>query len=70
MFPLQGSVIGVQNAVTAIIGRFSQYSGNFIFDQDGSLTAARYTECREFTTKEYDVYAQDSWKISPHLTLN
>ncbi|HSK64300.1 MAG TPA: carboxypeptidase-like regulatory domain-containing protein, partial [Pyrinomonadaceae bacterium] len=34
---ISGSVIGVQNAMTAIIGRFSQYGANFLFDQDGTL---------------------------------
>ena len=70
VFPLQGgSVISVQNAVTAIIGRFSQYSGNFIFNRDGSLTEPGTPSAREFATNEYDVYGQDSWKITPNLTL-
>ena len=70
VFPLQGgSVISVQNAVTAIIGRFSQYSGNFIFNRDGSLTEPGTPSAREFKTNEYDVYGQDAWKITPHLTL-
>lgn len=63
------SVTGVQNAVTAIIGRFSQYSGNFLFDADGTLLQPGVPSEREFKTQEYDVYAQDAWKISPHFTL-
>ena len=70
VFPIQGSAVGVQNAVTAVIGRFSQYSGNFIFDQ------RRHVSCRQarrvsanLPRQEYDVYGQDSWKITPHLTL-
>lgn len=70
VFPLQGSsVISVQNAVTAIIGRYSQYSGNFIFNRDGTLTQPGTPSAREFSTQEYDVYGQDSWKITPNLTL-
>jgi hypothetical protein len=70
VFPLQGgSVISVQNAVTAIIGRYSQYSGNFIFDRDGTLTSPGTPSVREFATQEYDFYGQDSWKITPNLTL-
>ncbi|HEU4710103.1 MAG TPA: TonB-dependent receptor [Pyrinomonadaceae bacterium] len=69
VFPIQGSAVGVQNAVTAVIGRFSQYSGNFIFDQDGSLLPLGTPSERTFKTQEYDVYGQDSWKISPHLTV-
>ena len=70
VFPIQGSAVGVQNAVTAIIGRFSQYSGNFLFDKDGTLLPIGTPSERTFKTQEYDVYAQDSWRIRPHLTLN
>jgi hypothetical protein len=35
-----GNVSNVQNAVTAAIGRFTQYASNFTFLRDGSLTAA------------------------------
>ena len=68
--PIQGSAVGVQNAVTAVIGRYSQYSGNFLFDHDGTLLPPGSSSAREFKTQEYDVYAQDSWKITSHLTLN
>ncbi|HXQ69278.1 MAG TPA: TonB-dependent receptor, partial [Pyrinomonadaceae bacterium] len=68
-FPIQGSAAGVQNAVTAIIGRFSQYSGNFIFDRDGTIQPIGTPSEREFATQEYDWYGQDSWKITPNLTL-
>jgi hypothetical protein len=70
VFPIQGSAVGVQNAVTAVIGRFSQYSGNFLFDQDGTLLPSGVPSARNFKTQEYDLYAQDSWKIRPHLTLS
>lgn len=69
VFPIAGSAVGVQNAVTAIIGRYSQYSGNFIFDSSGALLPAGTPSDREFATQEYDLYGQDSWKITPNLTL-
>ncbi|HEX6044868.1 MAG TPA: TonB-dependent receptor, partial [Pyrinomonadaceae bacterium] len=69
VFPIQGSAVGVQNAVTAVIGRFSQYSGNFLFDADGTLLPLGTPSERTFKTQEYDVYGQDSWKITPNLTL-
>src|SRR5712691_10280247 len=37
--PISGSRSGVQNAVTALIGRFSQYTANFTFARDGKLLA-------------------------------
>ncbi|HEV2836653.1 MAG TPA: TonB-dependent receptor [Pyrinomonadaceae bacterium] len=67
--PIVGSAVGVQNAVTALIGRFSQYSGNFVFEHDGTLSPLGTPTERQFKTQEYDVYGQDSWKVSPHLTL-
>lgn len=59
----------VQNAITALIGRFSQYTANFTFDRDGSLLASGAPSARRFATEEYDVYAQDSWRVRPNLTL-
>ncbi|MDQ3012364.1 MAG: TonB-dependent receptor, partial [Acidobacteriota bacterium] len=69
-FNIAGSDISsVQNAVTAVVGRFSQFSANFIFNKDGSLTSAGSPSKRTFATEEYDLYAQDSWKIRPNLTI-
>ena len=59
----------MQNAATAVIGRFSQYTANFTFDNDGTLLPAGTASDRDFRTEEYDVYGQDSWKLTPHLTL-
>jgi hypothetical protein len=59
----------VQNGVTALVGRYSQFSANFIFNKDGSLTSAGSPSARTFATEEYDGYAQDSWKIRPNLTV-
>ena len=69
VFPIGGSAVNVQNAVTALIGRFSQYSGNFLFGRDGTPQEIGTPSSREFETREFDFYAQDAWKIKPHLTL-
>ncbi len=69
-FNIAGSdITPVQNAVTALVGRFSQFSANFIFNKDGSLLSAGSPSARTFATEEYDVYAQDSWRIRPNLTV-
>ena len=69
-FNIAGADISnVQNAVTAVIGRYSQFAANFIFNKDGSLTAAGSPTARTFATEEYDLYAQDTWKIRPNLTV-
>jgi hypothetical protein len=67
--PISGSRTGVQNAATALIGRFSQYGANFIFDHSGVLQPSGTPTFRDFRTQEYDAYVQDSWKLSPHLTV-
>ena len=66
---ISGSRTGVQNATTAIIGRFSGYTTNFNFNRDGTLLASGSPSAREFRTEEYDAYMQDSWKMKQNLTL-
>jgi Carboxypeptidase regulatory-like domain/TonB dependent receptor len=67
--PISGSTTGVENAVTALIGRFSQYSALFTFDRDGTLLPSGTPAAREFRTEEYDLYFQDAWKVTPNLTV-
>ncbi len=64
-----GSVASVQAAATALIGRFTQYSGNFTFDIDGNVLPAGTASVRNFATQEVDFYFQDQWKIKPNFTL-
>jgi len=64
-----GSTSPIKNAVSAVIGRFSQYAGNFNFDIDGNVLGIGEGIRREFATEEYDFYGQDTWKLRPNLTL-
>jgi hypothetical protein len=65
------SITEVQNAATAIIGRFSQYTANFTFSNDsaGTLFPTGTPTTRNFATQSYEGYFQDSWRVRPHLTL-
>ncbi len=63
------SISEVQNAATALIGRFSQYTANFTFGKDGSLLNAGSPSIRNFATQAYEEYIQDAWKIRRNLTL-
>jgi hypothetical protein len=63
------SIAEVQNAATAIIGRFSEYTADFTFAKDGSLESAGTPTKRNFATQSYDEYVQDVWKVRPQLTL-
>lgn len=63
------SVSEVQNAATAIIGRFSQFTSNFTFAKDGTLLPVGSPSVRDFATQGYETYIQDTWKVRPNLTL-
>lgn len=59
----------VQNASSALIGRLSQYTGNFNYDIDGNVLATGTPIERRFATEEYDMYIQDIWKPYRNLTI-
>ena len=59
----------VQNAVSALIGRYSQYTANFTFGSDGSLLTTGTPTDRTFATEEYEPYVQDVWKFRSNLTF-
>ena len=64
-----GTTTTAQNAATALIGRYSQYSGNYIYGVDGGILSPGTFIDRAFATEEYELYAQDSWKVSQNLTV-
>ncbi|MDT5262276.1 MAG: hypothetical protein QOC61_1280 [Acidobacteriota bacterium] len=64
-----GFTSSVQNAASAVLGRFTQYSARFTFDHGGQILPSGTPTTRNFATQEYDVYAQDSWKIKSNLTF-
>ena len=59
----------LRDALTAIIGRFSQYNANLNYDREGNLLPAGTGVARTFATEEYEFYGQDTWRIRPDLTL-
>lgn len=68
-YTITGGATSARDAATALIGRYSQYAGNFTFDIDGSVLPAGTPSDRTFATEEYDVYGQDIWKAHRTLTL-
>ena len=65
-----GSETDLRDALTAIIGRFSQYNVNLNYDRAGNLLPGGTGVARTFATEEYEFYGQDSWRIRPNLTLS
>lgn len=59
----------LRDALTATIGRFSQYSASINYDADGNLLPVGTPIPRSFATEEYEAYVQDSWRIRPNLTF-
>jgi hypothetical protein len=59
----------LENAVTALIGRYNNYTANFTFDQTGKLLAAGAPKVRNFKTQGYEGYFQDTWKMKSTFTL-
>lgn len=64
-----GAGASVENAITALLGRYTQYTGSFIFGHNGTLLPVGSPSLRTFNTQGYEGYAQDTWKIRSNLTL-
>lgn len=60
----------LRDALTAIIGRFSEFSASLNYNKAGQLQAAGSPTSRSFATQEYETYFQDSWRFRPNLTIN
>ena len=65
-----GAITDLRDALTAAIGRYSQYGAALQYSASGSLNAPGQVVGRTFKTQEYEWYAQDSWRMFNNLTLN
>ena len=59
-----------ENAITALLGRYTQYTASFTFSQNGKLLPLGTPSRRNFATQGYEEYLQDVWKLKPNLTLS
>jgi Carboxypeptidase regulatory-like domain len=60
----------LRDALASVIGRYSQYSANLVYDASGQLQTVGTPTDRAFATQEYEAYAQDSWRVRPNFTFN
>src|SRR6185295_3212168 len=60
----------LRDALASVIGRYSQYSANLVYDGSGQLQQVGTPTERAFATQEYETYFQDSWRMRPNFTLN
>jgi hypothetical protein len=64
-----GDRAAAENAITALIGRFTQYTANFTYDHDNQLQAVGTPTSRNFAGQGYEMYVQDIWKATQSLTI-
>jgi hypothetical protein len=71
IFPdvISGGETDLRDALSSVIGRYSQFAANLVYDQSGALQPAGTPTQRSFATQEFEVYAQDSWRIKNNFTL-
>ena len=60
----------LRDALASVIGRYSQYNANLVYDANGQLQPVGTPSARSFATEEYEGYLQDSWRMRPNFTLN
>ena len=72
IFPdlVSGGEIDLRDALSSVIGRFSQFGANLVYGADGTLEPTGTPTVRSFATQEYELYWQDSWRMKPNLTLS
>ena len=64
------SLNDLRDALASVIGRYSEYSANLVYDPSGQLQPVGTPSNRSFATQEYEFYGQDSWRLRPNLTVN
>ncbi len=67
MFGGDGS--SAENAMSAIIGRFNQYTADYTYGHNLQLTPSGAPTVRNFAGQDYEGYVQDTWKAKRNLTL-
>lgn len=53
----------------ALVGMVSNVTANFNFTKSGTALSEGTPVTRRFAEDAYEMYAQDSWKVKPNLTL-
>ena len=67
MFGGDGS--SAENAMTALIGRFTQYTADYTYGHNLQLTPSGTPTIRNFAGQNYEGYVQDTWKAKRNLTI-
>lgn len=57
-------------AFTFLLGRLASLNTNFVYDKAGNPQPLGSGRKRDYVYNEYELYAQDNWKVRNDLTLN
>ena len=52
-----------------LLGVISEVDANYNYDRDGNVLPLGAPVARRYATDEYEMFAQDSWKLGPNLTV-
>jgi hypothetical protein len=63
------SAVGFDDAAMALLGIVSQGNGRYNYLVDGTILPAGAPVARSYNNEEYEMYGQDTWKITRNLTL-
>ncbi len=55
--------------VLALLGMVSDVNANYNFDKQGNVLAKGAPVKRDYGLEWYELYAQDSWRVKPNLTV-
>lgn len=64
----EGFGTNYDNAVTALFGMDVEVNAQYNYARDGSVLAQGAPVVRHFAEDGYEMYAQDTWKVTPNLT--
>jgi hypothetical protein len=59
-----------ENALLSSLGRVSSTTGTFNYDVNGNVLAQPSSSVRNWVDYQTQPYISDSWKVTPHLTVN
>ncbi len=61
--------ISWRDAAMAVLGVVSQGNARYVYNKDGSVFPVGTPVVRNFHAEEYELYAMDTWRVLPKLTV-
>jgi len=64
-----GGGTNFHDGLTELLGPISEVTAEYNFDKTGATSAEGDPVNRRFAVNEYEIYAQDKWRVTPSFTL-